>query len=687
MLNFLNIAALAALAGVAVPLLIHLFARRKAGTILFSSLKFFRAIESQAIRRLKMTELILLVLRTLAVFCIVSAFARPVLKGPGSAAGRNGSLRSAIVLDRSASTDAAGPYSRLQQGALSILNAAGEDTRTALFWSDTLGAGLSAADAASLRRSILEHDDPTLRRGALGPALQRALTWVNSGRAAEREIVLLSDLQRTNLPLAPDTAAVMKNGGLVLFQPGIRPANIGITGCGLEKQILHPGRSVAVYVELTATGGEGPVSTAIRCVQNGKTAARRLVTLTAPGTRRFRIDLPAGTRGWNRCFAEIDPDRFEQDNRRYVAYRVPELIRVLLMGADKESLVLPELALSASDPVEPLFSIHAVAFADGAGTSFRGFDCVVLVDYPRLTPVQADELQEYIEKGGTCIFIPGNRIDLKSYDERFFLPLTGIRLRLQRAPEGYHSVGRIDRDHPIITPMFEHEYLPAYPLRVYAYLDFSGAPGRDILSLSGGAPFLREFSKGGGRCLVFSSGLDAAWSNLPLTTVFAPLLFQCVLYGGSGGDVPAPSAAAGEAITCSGEVSLVRRELRAVTPGGETIRLTGAVEHDMMTLTLTGTDDTGIYDIFAGDSLLTCAAVNLDPDESVMDFHDKESLQRLYPSLTIDSMDPAKPVEAYLRGKRYGRELWREVLIAALLLLGVEMGIAAGRVLTKQRSS
>lgn len=685
MLNFLNIAALAGLAGVVVPLLIHLFARSNPGTVFFSSLKFFRSIESQAIRRLKMTELILLALRTLTIFCIVAAFAHPVLKGVRAPAGGGGSVRTAVILDRSASMSATGPFSILQQRAGQILASFGPDVRTALFWSDTLSADIVDVDPGTLRRRVAKAGEATVRKGDLGFAMQRALAWVNRGQAADREMLLLSDLQRSNMPQQADTTAAVLNGGLVLFPAGIHPSNIGITGCGLEKQILRAGGTVTVYVELTASGGEGSVTTAITCMQNGKTAARRLVTMPASGIRRFRFELPADTRGWNRCLAEIDNDRYEADNRRYFSYRIPVRIRILLLGSTRERLVLPELALSAVDESGPIFTITKSTPEEGPPAAFQHFDVIILTDYPRLTPPQAAALRDYILRGGTCIFMPGSSIDLKTYDERLFQPLLKVRLEIKRALTGYHTLGRIDQDHPIITPMFEHTYLPAHPLRVYTYIDFSGTQGRNIISLSGGAPLLTEFRTGSGRCLVFSSGLAPAWSNLPLTTFFAPLLFQCALYGGSGDNTPAFSAFAGEPVTIICDASLMQRETRVVTPAGRIVRLLPALKNDMMSLRIDDTDEMGIYEVFAGDSLLACVAVNVSPEESKMTFHDGQSLQLLYPALTIDTADPAKPAGEYLRRRRYGRDVWREMLIAGLLFLALEMVVAGARVRKKQR--
>jgi hypothetical protein len=103
MFSFLNPVVLFA-AGVAVllPLLIHIFNRQKVKTIRFSSLLFLRSLEKTRMRRVKIMEYLLLVLRTLIILLAVAAFARPAIKG-GLAAkvGAHAKTSVAILLDNS----------------------------------------------------------------------------------------------------------------------------------------------------------------------------------------------------------------------------------------------------------------------------------------------------------------------------------------------------------------------------------------------------------------------------------------------------------------------------------------------------------------------------------------------------------------------------------------------------------
>jgi hypothetical protein len=80
-LSFLNPFFLFGLFAAAIPILIHLFTRRRPREIRFPSLEFLTEVNQSQIRRLKLKQWLLLLLRTLAIIAIALAMARPALRG------------------------------------------------------------------------------------------------------------------------------------------------------------------------------------------------------------------------------------------------------------------------------------------------------------------------------------------------------------------------------------------------------------------------------------------------------------------------------------------------------------------------------------------------------------------------------------------------------------------------------
>ncbi|MCC6649552.1 MAG: BatA domain-containing protein, partial [Candidatus Eisenbacteria bacterium] len=108
-MNFLNPLVLFGLGAAAIPILIHLFTRRRPREVKFSSLDFLAEVHQSEIRRLKLKQWLLLLLRTLAIAALALAMARPAVKG--GAGGQSSSTLVALV-DVSGSMQATGADGR-----------------------------------------------------------------------------------------------------------------------------------------------------------------------------------------------------------------------------------------------------------------------------------------------------------------------------------------------------------------------------------------------------------------------------------------------------------------------------------------------------------------------------------------------------------------------------------------------
>src|SRR6185295_18103590 len=96
-LFFLGIAALAA------PILVHLVRRTRARRIQFPALVFVRQVPQRTIRRRTIQNLLLLIIRCLAILLIVIAFMRPFFSNKSAAKTSSGAGATVILIDNSLS--------------------------------------------------------------------------------------------------------------------------------------------------------------------------------------------------------------------------------------------------------------------------------------------------------------------------------------------------------------------------------------------------------------------------------------------------------------------------------------------------------------------------------------------------------------------------------------------------------
>src|SRR5438477_7594405 len=100
---FTNIAMLAGLAGLAVPVLIHLLLKRKKQRLRFSTLRFFQQHDEHSSQRRRLRNLLLLAVRLLLLAALVLAFARPYLPNIKTALSTDQARLAILVVDRSLS--------------------------------------------------------------------------------------------------------------------------------------------------------------------------------------------------------------------------------------------------------------------------------------------------------------------------------------------------------------------------------------------------------------------------------------------------------------------------------------------------------------------------------------------------------------------------------------------------------
>ena len=253
MIAFLQPWALVGLAAAAIPLLLHLLARREPPTVVFPAVRYLITTTQEHQRRLKLQHLLLLLFRTLLIVALVLAAAGPTLPRRGIAGHAPSAL--VLVVDNSPSSGVvvAGTarLAELQAAARRVLDRATPDDA---LW-------LLAADGVPRRggRQALLDQVATLplssRRLDLGAALGLAAE-VLAGESRPGEIALLTDLQAS--AVSPADLHVP----LVVGRPDQPPPrNVGIARLETGPQPWG-GDGGRLTVSLVGDSGEGTPVTA-----------------------------------------------------------------------------------------------------------------------------------------------------------------------------------------------------------------------------------------------------------------------------------------------------------------------------------------------------------------------------------------------------------------------------------------
>ena len=205
-MTFLNSAILFGLAAAAIPIVIHFLTRQKAKTILFSSLRFLKLLENQQIKRLKVKQILLLIIRTLIVLLLVLAFARPTMKGRlFSGIGASAKTSAVLILDNSLSMGIRSNGQLLYDRA----KKAAQDLKDVFSFGDEIFGIYSTKGTPVIYEGarynfetvskIIQKSKLSQNSTDLTAALLEAKNILNKCENINKEIYLITDLQETGI--------------------------------------------------------------------------------------------------------------------------------------------------------------------------------------------------------------------------------------------------------------------------------------------------------------------------------------------------------------------------------------------------------------------------------------------------------------------------------------------------------
>lgn len=539
----------------ALPVVFHLFLRVRKRTRPFSTLMFFERADPRLSARKKLREWLALVLRVLCILLLLSALARPVVRGWGG----GGDVNAVLLVDNSASMSGRGVADRTK-------------LEHALDAASAFASGLRANDAASVvllvadpgvplpegpvsepeaLRTVVDRIGETEAEGAPARALRDALDRVEAGSAARRELHIFSDFQHNEWGRVPSGEALRSSMAAVLaHRIGSVPlgsGNLSVADISLPERRIVAGRPTAGTVAVrnpTREDGGGRLNT------GDDTDARSSRALQVPpGETRFvpvRLEPLAAGLHWLHVW--IEDDGFSADNQAYTAYVASERETVLLVGAPEDFALLPAALSPAGDGalsgLRPVF--RAPVELDAA---LRQEQPVMVVSTWRgVESGAATEplLKAYVEEGGVLLLLPAMAGGFTGAAAEW----TGGRLAPAVTPGAGESVTFYEQEEDVWRDLKD----PKGEIILRRVRVFRGHPvalsagARPLALLPDGRPILTERRLGGG--VVFGCGvaLDAGWSNLPLRSgVLALVQGLALLRPPPMGDVI--SLAAGEALS------------------------------------------------------------------------------------------------------------------------------------------
>jgi len=659
----------------AAPILIHLWNRRKFEDVPWAAMEYLMAALQKHARRLRIEQLLLLVVRTAILLFLALAVAEPVapwMNASDTSGARRKAVHTVIVLDASYSMDyRAKDITRFRAAK----NLAARQVRSA-----RQGDAFSLVRMSNAPSAIIEGPayDPAdvlseledLVRTDGGADLVPALSVIEGvvdraerqdARIASQRVCFFSDMGRNTWEQVHSERAkaiidrLAAKAELVIFdlgEPGAQ--NVGITKLEIADDLPAVGRPVRLDLEITDFGSQGGHQLEVGLFVDGQQIADRAVDLPAGDSTTVslvhRFQLP----GEHVIEARLVADRLPVDNRRWLSYPVRDRIQVLCVEGRSGAARYIALAL---DPLEEAQSrIHVVTAGEPVllEDDLAPYDCLFLCNISRFSGEEQQVLERYVEQGGGVVFVLGDQVNPENYNLRLATagsretPLLPVRLG-QPSPLGDFPLDPLDYSHEVVKPFRGNERAGLLNTPVWKYVPLELTPGRQAtvaLAMTNGDPLIVESSTAEGQVVVVATACSplsvdreatppAPWSAMATWPSFPPLV-QGILRTAAGRRSGIRNVVVGESLRHAGGAAAVRSAITVTDPRKQSRRVTMTSGSSNVEWIYGETAYGGIYTARRkGDVTFEQQfAVNVDTRESQLDHVDIEALPHAFQAKT-----------------------------------------------------
>ena len=695
-----------------VPLIIHLLNRRRHKPLRWGAMRFVEAAYKRTRRRMQLENLLLLLMRMLAVAALAFAVARP-FAGRGALGALTESSRDMVLLlDASASTgyreDIDTVFDRIVRRAESLvgeLNASGTDRVHVLLLADDarLIAWPTPEKALSVLTTLDNPNDTPLNLNAAFAEVERLVTDGEILDLSRTEVRLLTDLQRNSFagsiedsgtPAYFDRLDALEAQGLKVWVEDLGPAST--TPANLSVQSIQ-----------LDGGGRGPKEASVTVYNHSNQPQPGVrVSLDLDGNRlpSQRVDLepraqaqvsfPLGVMdpGPHSLVGATEGDRLIADDSRASVALVPEPTRVLLVnGSPAEDIVQDgvgylRLALEQEGSGDLLSPFDVTTLRAGElsrpDLSLDGYDVIWLAGMPAPSQEWVQRIEEKVLEGAALVISAGPQMgDLQGYNERLFRAdgtglLPGEMLRqVSIARQGdFYRIERFQEDHPALELFADASTRPlliGVPFSDFVALGVEPT-ARVLASLDdqGQSPLLVEKPLGRGKVMFFASSINEDWTLLPRAgPTFVPFAYELLTYA-AGATIGERAVSPGQPITI--EVDGFPRTPELERPDGSRRVLDGdpaalgGERYALPTIPDRDTRQTGLYQVHLDGSPSQPFAVVLDPAESDLTRLTGGELTTLHTAFQLEAS-----TQTNTGGYQDGRngEIWRILAMLALACL------------------
>ena len=656
--------------GLTIPIIIHLYNLRKSKTLEFSSIQHIQALEKNSIKRLKIVQWILILLRMGIIASLILMFSGPLLISETIWIPSKKESTAVIIIDNSASMS-------VKNDNLTFLDQAKEKIPKILSSFDGLvnlkviqtNPPLELYSGIVEEGSNLEYKnwnvDHSNGKDNLWNLVDSLLSTLDMS-LPNKEFFILSDFQ-----FEPPRSLKnkIKDWRFYTLSSSSLNENIAITDISLMDQVKMPNDLLKLNTKIENMGKNEIRNLPVELYLNKERVGQIVSNFKINTIKDFSFQVYPGKSGVVSGKIEIPVDNFSLDNKQTFEINIPDQISCKVIASSDNGLFIIKTILESISGEEEFLDLELKLMSEIERIYLDETDVLILEDPLIIEPSAIESIKRFLNEGGSILWFAGE--NYKNINEQITsnLLLPNYEDQIILNDKSYLTVKVVDRKNPLLQD-FNIRNLESSLPKIFRYNSI--IPKKDhslILNLNNNDPFLLNIPIYGSEIYFFTSPLDLKWNDFTMKGLLIPLIHRLLILSATN-ELNTQLIEVNEPKIISLTKELINKKWSIKLPSGRKILV--IPEYSNEVIVFEETTELGSYEVFADDIFYTAFSTRLSNKESPKNRASYDKINSVISNNNLVWIEDEMEIQDTIESQRHGILLWRLFLIIAIILFLLE---------------
>lgn len=515
MLHFLHPQILWALLALLLPIIIHLFNFKRYKKIYFSNLKFLKNLNIENKRRSKVKKWLLLLLRLLALACIIIAFSQPYI--PNKNGINKNSQQSecfSIYIDNSfsmnAETENGNALELAKNKAIELINSYPNYSKIRIYSNNFYSFSSNLNRQQAIARVMDINPSPIPVR------LSEQINKIEINNAGDNcRLYVFSDFQKAQSDI--ENIKIDSANSVTFLPLSVQQSNnLFIDSCWFEKPYHQLNQSQELFVKVINTSSQNYQKNSIKLSINDSTKSVSNFDIDKNSEKIVSLKYRNHKSGIYQGRVEISDFPITYDNNLYFSYHINTQIQILSVNQDKPNKYLNKLFSGTK-----AFAISNTNKSGIFNENLENYQLIILHEIQEIESGFNQTIKNYLSNGGHVLFIPSDNNDtsINQFLDEISAP------QFTQIDSNKQKLANIELNSELYQNVFEEIKNDARLPDIYKHYKTGRSTNNlseNIWKTQAGDDLLTKVKFGNGQFFLLSMQLNSDWTNLITHPIFVP---------------------------------------------------------------------------------------------------------------------------------------------------------------------